>query len=282
MICKHLVFTLLIIGLSNLLEINGQRSPYAGSRPSGYKDRFKPEVTGTGANGANTDVANRVGESTNERLPYDAYGDAALVNHYNQLPADKRPYWLINQAHIEAQRGTPGSGGGGTVLNSQRPQTAAQATANANTNTNANNANIANRFAENDATVGRPVGRIPNESENIYDHNLISQQPVVYPVNIPEEQRQQMEALVREQQRQAAAQRQTSNQNQNLNSNLNLIENQQQPQRSFPAPLVNPQRAERFLPLSDQGPPPFRPPPQNFYPVPSNSFGIAPYFVDYD
>lgn len=267
MIRRHLVFTLLIVGFVSFLETNGQRSPYAGSRPSGYKDRLTGTGSGTTQAGS-VDVANRLGESsTSERLPYDAYGDAYLVNHYNQLPDDKKPFWLLNQAHVEAHRGTPGTNGG-TVLNSQRPQTAAQANANTNTNNNANTNNVASRFSGADAA---PAGRVPNEQDNIYDHNVISHQPVVYPVNIPEEQRQQMEAVVREQQRQAVAQRSNIDQNQNSNSNSNQVQEQQrQVQRSFPVPLA----------IRERRPPVFQP--QSDFPAPQNSFGIAPYFVDYD
>lgn len=86
-----------------------QRSPYAGRRPTGYKNRFTPETLA-----ANTDngIGNRFGgtidplapTTTTQRIPYDAHGDYALVNQLNRLPVDQRPFWLINYEAIEAQR----------------------------------------------------------------------------------------------------------------------------------------------------------------------------------
>lgn len=86
----------------------------AGSRPgSGYKDGLLQSTTSN----SDTDfIGNRNGESGTTRtpsinsipnLPIDARGDAYLVNHYMSLPIDQRPYWILNQQHIEAQRGTP-------------------------------------------------------------------------------------------------------------------------------------------------------------------------------
>jgi len=276
---KYLPFTLLVCFSTNLLEINGQRSPYAGSRPSGYKDRLKPELAG-----GNGDVANRFSENTNERLPYDALGDAALVHQLNQLPEDKRPFWLINRAQIEAHRNTPSAGG---VLNSQRPQTAANATANAgNNNNNNNNNNLESRFTDQARPGGsgsagfRPtgtqsVGGRPI-SDNIYDHNVISQSPVVYPVNIGDEERQRMENIVQEQQREALA----------LRGNQNPNQNQQLPQavRSFPVPLTQRDREQpiraRNAPLFR--PSPFRPIPRNDFPYPESFYDVAPYFAEYN
>lgn len=43
------------------------------------------------------------------RLPYDAHGDQQLINHLNQLPIDKQPFWFINYQAIEAHRNGSGN-----------------------------------------------------------------------------------------------------------------------------------------------------------------------------
>lgn len=193
---------LFVIFVSMLITVNAQRSPYAGGRPgSGYKDRFVQTST-TG-----NDLGNRLGETNNtgttgtiastERLPYDAYGDRDIVNHWNSLPIEQRPFWIVNQAHIEAQRGTPSRPAAG--LNSvTRP---ADGTAGAA-------ADVVNRFGQNGG-------------------NAQSIQEVVYPINITPEQQINMEIqflqnrldALKEQQRR---QNSTQNNQQNLQTRRNL------------------------------------------------------------
>lgn len=207
------VIVIVAVALTSI--VNGQRSPYAGSRPaSGYKDRFQPAQAGA------NDIGNRLGEATTERLPYDAYGDAFIVQHSNSLPIDNRPFWILNQAHIEAQRGTPTNAASGSLA-PQPALTAANATAQAN-NTNANrnnNNNIADRFA-----VNNNLNTNLQDNTN-YDPNVITQPQIVYPENITPDQRQQMQAFYEQQRLQAIAQRQQQQQQQQQPQ-----QQQQQPQ----------------------------------------------------
>lgn len=109
--------------------IYAQRSPYAGRRPTGYKNRLTPETLAATEN--NDGIGNRFGgqidplapTTTTQRIPYDAHGDHELVNHLNRLPIDQRPFWLINYEAIEAQRnpstfnsGTHSTGSRGSFL----------------------------------------------------------------------------------------------------------------------------------------------------------------------
>lgn len=206
-----------VIFVSMLVAANAQRSPYAGSRPgSGYKDRFVPSSGQTTDTLAGNDVVDRIGSTgdaiptTTVRLPYDALGDAFIVNHWNSLPIDQRPFWIVNQQHIESHRGTPSRPSAGSIPQTtvSRPQ---------------NNDDIVNRFGVNQ----------PNPTQNINSGiNTISQQEVVYPSNITPEQRLQMQIIVaqnhlaalQEQQRQqqlAQQQGQLTTQQINLASNRN-------------------------------------------------------------
>lgn len=166
-----IVFTLMLF----YCNVHAQRSPYAGARPaSGYKDTYLPQSTSaTSNNGGNTIIGNRDGEAdttlggtTTQRLPYDAYNDAAIVNHYNSLPIDQRPFWILNQAHIEAHRGTPPLSQTGSTIQSNRPD-------------------LDNRF--NDNMPQQPINSATNPN------NVISLPEVVYPSNITPEQRLNME-----------------------------------------------------------------------------------------
>jgi len=178
--------TVFVILFAIFVTVNCQRSPYAGSRPgSGYKDRFVPtqaNPTDSQSTLNGNDLANRVGSETSStgvptRLPYDAYGDKFIVDHWNSLPVDQRPFWIVNQQHIENQRGTPPPQGS-TVGN--------------NLNTGAS---LADR-----------LGGVTNQPS--VNPNLISQQQeIVYPSNITPEQRIEMEINVL-QNRLAALQRQ--------------------------------------------------------------------------
>lgn len=193
-------FSLVVIFTSMLIYCNvqAQRSPYAGSRPvSGYKDTYLPQSTSTSALGnGNTEIGNRDGESgpsSTERLPYDAHGDQFIVNHYNSLPESQRPFWILNQQHIEAQRGTPPS---------RTPQTGSTTQT-----TNPNRQEIVDRFNDNAAQPTFPQQqfpqgqqptqqpqqpqRPPNASNN--QNNVISLPEIVYPSNITPEQRINME-----------------------------------------------------------------------------------------
>lgn len=170
-----MVFPELIVVTLMLIHCNvhAQRSPYAGARPvSGYKDTYLPQGTSsTTTNGGNTIIGQRDGEAgatlgtaSTDRLPYDAYGDAAIVNHYNTLPFDQRPFWIVNQQHIEAHRGTaPISQTGSTT------QT------------------LDNRFNDN-SKPQQPPNSVGNNQNNV-----ISLPEVVYPSNITPEQRLNLE-----------------------------------------------------------------------------------------
>lgn len=177
-------------------DVQAQRSPYAGSRPaSGYKDTYIPQSTSATApiGGGNTEIGNRDGESgslpgtgpSTDRLPYDALGDAFIVNHYNSLPVEQRPFWILNQQHIEAHRGTPSR---------PPPQTGST------TQTVPNRPQIVDRFNDNaqqpppqQQTPQQPQlpQQPPNTSTN--QNNVVSLPEVVYPSNITPEQKLDME-----------------------------------------------------------------------------------------
>lgn len=190
---------ILVVFVSILVASNAQRSPYAGSRPqSGYKDRFVPNNSGGVSSSTLDSIGDRLGESsststgtmrptgttgtngilgstgtngaTPTRLPFDAYGDQFIVNHWNSLPVDQRPYWLVNQQHIENQRGTPSRPAAGSTF----PTTVSAPN---------NGQDIINRFDG------------PNPQQSPINNNLNgnSQQEVVYPSNITAEQRLDME-----------------------------------------------------------------------------------------
>lgn len=246
--------SLFVIFATILVAVNGQRSPYAGARPnSGYKDTYLPQSTSTSST---SDIGNRDGElgqtqgstssigTTTDRLPYDAYGDAAIVNHYNSLPFDQRPYWIVNQQHIETQRGTP----------TRRPAMGSTS------QTSTNGQSIGDRFNEvgqqqqqqlNQQQQGnqqqmnqqQPNQQQSNQQQSnqqqqqafnpINNQNVVSLQEVVYPSNITPEQRLDMEIrflqqrleLLLEQRRQLQAQR-----GQQTTPNL---QNSQSRQRNF-------------------------------------------------
>lgn len=220
-------------------SISAQRSPYAGSRPSGYKDRLQ----GNGQNTvAETDVGNRFGEQSTERLPYDAHGDAFAVQHGQQLPEANRPFWLLNQAHIETQRGTPQNGNTVNLVTQRPPLTAANETAFGNNNNNNNGNNgIVTRFGGTNAQVNpNGNGNVVNQlNPNIYGP---TDDDIVYPSNVSPEQRQQMEELVRQQF--------TQGKNKNANPNQ-LIPNNQQPKLTDQQ-LLEIQQQQRQFPQRPQ------------------------------
>lgn len=93
-----------------------QRSPYAGSRPSGYKDRFKPTQQTQPAAAVNNQIGNRFGEENSaagnlvgapavtQRIPIDYWNDRGGYDILSRYPVDKQPFWLINYQAIEAHR----------------------------------------------------------------------------------------------------------------------------------------------------------------------------------
>lgn len=176
------VAMLILVGVS---LVAGQRSPYAGSRPAnGYKDRFATTNTAGAASAASAtatgttqtngnavpNLGDRIGESgtgasttagpttTTQRLPYDALGDAFAVHQAMLKPQDHQPFWVINQAHIEAHRG-----GAARPPQAVRPAITGEG--------------VVNRFGESDGFVNAG-GFDPNSI------NTISQPEIVYPINM--------------------------------------------------------------------------------------------------
>lgn len=87
--------------------ILAQRSPYAGSRPNGYKDKFVPQVQVTQPTTSDSGLLNRVGGETTKRIPIEAMGDISGFNLLSQRPIEQQPFWLINYQHIEAHKQKP-------------------------------------------------------------------------------------------------------------------------------------------------------------------------------
>lgn len=144
-----------------VLMTSGQRAPFAGSRPNGYKDKLQTD------NANNNGIADRFGENTNtagsgttEKLPHLALGDREIVDRLNTFPVDQRPFWLINAEAIEAQK------------NQGRPSNP----------TNQNTGEIVNRFG---SASGTPVN---SNTPNGYH-------TVVYPVEMTSEQKQQAQQM---------------------------------------------------------------------------------------
>lgn len=90
--------------LTVIATVSAQRGSYAGGRPQGYKDKYTPQTADV--------ISNRFGEenklaATGQKLPVAAHGDAQLVQHLNNIPYEKRPFWFINYQAIEAQQQQP-------------------------------------------------------------------------------------------------------------------------------------------------------------------------------
>lgn len=91
---------------------SGQRAPFAGSRPNGYKDKLQTDKNQqNNVNINNNGLADRFGgdaatgtTGTTERLPNLALGDRDIVDRLSAVPVDQRPFWLINTQAIEAQK----------------------------------------------------------------------------------------------------------------------------------------------------------------------------------
>lgn len=171
---------LLLLAIGAVSRTSAQRPPYAGQRPTGYKDRL--EENNSGSNVAVVPLDNRFGGGsgspvsasvapTDANLPVAALGDAALVNTLNQRPADHRPFWLINYEAIEAQK----NGG-------RRPTAASPISG-----PTAALPELTNRFADDDAAVvqqqqqQRPTA-FTHGSANDAGNFLIRQPEIVYPL----------------------------------------------------------------------------------------------------
>lgn len=232
---------LLAIFLSILVTVNCQRSPYAGSRPgSGYKDTYLSQSSPSSTTGQNVgDVVNRVGESstsattggTTNPLPVEAYGDRFIVDHYNSLPVEQRPFWILNQEHINIHRGSPQQQMAGNAANAATAGNAANA---GNSGLNNIQSSTNSAPAGNGAQLGERFGE--NNNFNPYQQlpTVGNYQQVVYPVNTSPLQRveleiqflqNRLESLQR--QRQQLSQ-QTSAQNGQLNQQGQQVQQQMQ------------------------------------------------------
>lgn len=196
---------------SLLISVQAQRSPYAGSRPgSGYKDRFSTTSVSSSSSTGGTinpnDIGDRVGEgsttaslgtstaslgASTDRLPYDAYGDKFIVDHWNSVPADQRPFWILNQAHIEKQRGTPSD---------------------STSTTQSVNSGVVDRF---DGVTTPNQARPISNNFNANDQNVFSLQEIVLPSNLTPEQRNQMEIQILKDRLEALERRKQSQPQQN-------------------------------------------------------------------
>lgn len=164
-----------------------QRPPYAGQRPTGYKDRLtspSPPVVVASTDGAA--LADRFGASvpevpnTTQRLPHLALGDAALVNQLNSRPIDQRPFWLVNSEAIEAQKNS-----GSNRPSSQPTNNVAPFASGLNTNTRpVATATTAPTIVQSTFTFANRLGEesIANQ-QPIHLNNLITHQEIVYPIS---------------------------------------------------------------------------------------------------
>lgn len=161
-----------------VLMTSGQRAPFAGSRPNGYKDKLQSN----NANNANNNgIADRFGENTGvtgttEKLPHLALGDREIVDRLNTFPVDQRPFWLVNAQAIEDQK------------NQGRPSTP----------TTQNAGEVVNRFGSGSGTVSA---------------NKPNYHSVVYPLEMTADQRQQAQQMFNNQIQQIANNNQPFNSN---------------------------------------------------------------------
>lgn len=170
---------LFVIFATLLITVTAQRPSFAGSRTgSGYKDGLLQNNNDVVGNRNSDDNSGGMGTTTrNPNLPYDAHGDSYLVNYWNSVPFEQRPFWIVNQQAIEAHRGTPSRRPieSSTLPNAQNPP---------NSQPTANTQNFANRINA-DGNLGfNTFNNVPNVG---------SQPDVVYPSNITPEQRIDME-----------------------------------------------------------------------------------------
>lgn len=169
-----------------LMITSGQRAPFAGSRPNGYKDRLQSDKPPDNTN--NNGIVDRFGENTNtgvagttEKLPHLALGDREIVDRLNTFPVDQRPFWLINAEAIEAQK------------NQGRPSSTATQ----------NTGEIVNRFGSGSGTVASK----PNYPT------------VVYPIEMTADQKRQAQQMFHNQ----IQQNTNNNQQSNLNPSPSRI-----------------------------------------------------------
>lgn len=177
-----------------MLMASGQRAPFAGSRPNGYKDKLQTDNLNTATSDATTNIiVDRFGGNTNagvvsttQRLPHLALGDREIVDRLNTFPVDQRPFWLVNAQAIEAQK------------NQGRPSNP--------TNQNAAG-EIGNRFGSGDS--------------NTVSGNRPNYPVVVYPLEMSPDQQRQTQQMLNSQIQQSVSIKNNNNNNNNaaLNSN---------------------------------------------------------------
>lgn len=107
-------FVSIVIGTMLVAASFAQRSPYAGSRPQGYKDRFRPSTAavvdndiGSRFGNGNTATANLISPAptpSRQRIPIELQHDREAFNIYNRFPEYKRPFWILNYRTLEAHR----------------------------------------------------------------------------------------------------------------------------------------------------------------------------------
>lgn len=210
------MLSICVIVASLLISVNAQRGSFAGSAGNGYKDTYLEQPT---TNTGNSFIENRNSENDNSivnqtpNLPIDARGDANLVNYWNSLPFEQRPFWLVNQQHVEAHRNTP----------TRRPVDSSMTQSNFNP---LNPPNFADRI-----NVRVPDGafsQFPFNTNTQLPNNQQSggSQDVVYPSNITPEQRIEMEIRFLRQRQEALEQiRRQLQQSNQPNNNNNLVQN---------------------------------------------------------
>lgn len=200
-----------------ILVTSGQRAPFAGSRPNGYKDKLQSNNANTNVN--NNGIADRFGENTStgvigttgttEKLPHLALGDREIVDRLNSdFPVDQRPFWLINAEAIEAQK------------NQGRPS-------------NPTNQNVANGNPTNAAGgIVNRFGSASSGTTNSNNGNRPNYPSVVYPIEMTAVQQQQAQQMFHNQIQQTLA---NNNKPMNANPLTSRIGVQQ-------APVVNTQQ----------------------------------------
>lgn len=195
------------------ISVNAQRPSFAGGRSgSGYKDAYvQPPTTNTDKNF----IANRNSENENSvvnqtpNLPIDARGDANLVYYLNNLPFEQRPFWLVNQQHIEAHRNTP----------TRRP---ADSSITQSTLNSMNTASVANRINIDGSvflSAFNTNAQLPNNQQNSG-----SQLHIVHPSKITPEQRIEMEIRFLQQSQNALKQIRQQSQQPNQQDINNIVQ----------------------------------------------------------